>query len=85
MRERNSTGQNHAAEARRFALVIEWSDEDQVYIVSAPISPDCAPTARLGKRRSQWARRRSCFGWEPTSAWAGHSPGPFYRPPLFGP
>ena len=39
MQERNSTGQNHAAEARRYALVIEWSDEDQVYIVSAPDLP----------------------------------------------
>jgi predicted RNase H-like HicB family nuclease len=39
MEERNGTGQNPAVEAGRYALVIEWSDEDQTYIVSAPDLP----------------------------------------------
>jgi predicted RNase H-like HicB family nuclease len=39
MQEHNGTGQDHAGEARRYALVIEWSDEDQVFIVSAPDLP----------------------------------------------
>jgi predicted RNase H-like HicB family nuclease len=39
MHQRNGTNQDHTAEARRYALVIEWSDEDQVFIVSAPDLP----------------------------------------------
>lgn len=38
MKERDGIGQNRV-EARRYALVIEWSDEDQIFIVSAPDLP----------------------------------------------
>jgi predicted RNase H-like HicB family nuclease len=39
MVDSNGTSQDRAAEARRYALVIEWSDEDQVFIASAPDLP----------------------------------------------
>ena len=29
------------ADATRYSLIIEWSDEDQVYIVTAPELPGC--------------------------------------------
>ena len=39
VQDSNGASEDRAAEVRRYALVIEWSDEDQVFIASAPDLP----------------------------------------------
>lgn len=50
------------AEARRYALVIEWSDEDQVFLVSAP---DLPGMVTHGRTRAEAAE----MGEEATAVW----------------
>lgn len=50
------------AEARRYALVIEWSDEDQIFLVSAP---DLPGMVTHGRTRAEAAE----MGEEATAVW----------------
>lgn len=50
------------AEARRYALVIEWSDEDNVYLVTAP---DLPGMITHGSTRAEAAE----MGEEATAVW----------------
>lgn len=49
-----------------YAMVIEWSDEDHVYIVTVPELPGCRPTATPIRRRSSKAWTPWKAGWRRT-------------------
>ena len=63
------------AEARRYALVIEWSDENNAYLVTAPDLPGMITHGTLARRRRRWERRPPPSGSAPLAP----SDGPFPR------
>ncbi len=61
---------------RRYSMIIEWSDEDQLYIVTVPESPGCRTH---GATRAEALRQGEevIEGWiEATRAWGYPVPPP---------
>ena len=62
---------NQQPENSRYALIIEWSDEDQVYVATAPELPGCrthgstrAEAVQKGEEAIQgWLEAVAAHGW----------------------